>query len=757
MNREIYIDKIYYSLVAVLTTIGFYWMLELNSIYISGVSAAGLLIIILAVINCIREIFNNRIIAVVMTLYVVMALGILVLSGYNIISVCIITAILMLYIVIYRLVTSKWVRITTGLLQLIFIIATYFHINSYMQIPRLLIAVVIILVMNSISELLAFMNISKCQGKSLILIYVIVGGTVMLAPVKNEPYDWHMVVKFISKIETFAVNTMEEIYSYIAKEDNLYKEIGYTENSKTSGGMLQSNNKIQLKVSGDITKNNLYLRGNITNTYDGESWRYSTGSTQTLAYDVDAWMTLYACYYLSENKEDLKQYIDIKSQYVRYNDIRTRALFVPIKTLCIDFGDADSQSQSEGDNFRFRRIKKKGFGYNYVFMDINYSDRTLQNIIKNAADVQYNRETWSSLLGYMMNNYGIKTDIAYSDFIRQVTNSGEEVRKQYTKVWDGMSDEARKLALDIAAGSSTELEKCQKLANYVSRYTYSKNIKIPSDANVVDWFLFESKTGYCVQFSTVLTEMLRSQEIPARLVEGFMINYSTEEEDTTEYPVEGNDAHAWVEVYMDGFGWVRVEPSSGFMVAAISTGNTYDYWELIDGEEDIDTDGYMSVISQPDGETLSDTVNNQDIAEDVYNEGNNRIFIIYILYLTFALAVIIPVLFIIMFLIRKRRVRLSSNPDIIVKDILKKLEKKYRKRNDGETFAEYMNSLCGYMTAQGTAQIVIEDCKEIKNLVEKYSYSVHKLTGEDIRQLKRLQLTIPSVLLRASGEADARA
>ena len=68
-----------------------------------------------------------------------------------------------------------------------------------------------------------------------------------------------------------------------------------------------------------------------------------------------------------------------------------------------------------------------------------------------------------------------------------------------------------------------------------------------------------------------------------------------------------------------------------------------------------------------------------------------------------------------------------------------------------------MNSLCGYMTAQGTAQTVIEDCKEIKNLVEKYSYSVHKLTGEDIRQLKRLQLTIPSVLLRASGEADARA
>ena len=74
------------------------------------------------------------------------------------------------------------------------------------------------------------------------------------------------------------------------------------------------------------------------------------------------------------------------------------------------------------------------------------------------------------------------------------------------------------------------------------------------------WFLRSSDTGYCVHFATAATVLLRATGIPARYVEGYTI--SAWENKTV--AVLGEDAHAWVEYWVPGYGWMLLEATPGY-------------------------------------------------------------------------------------------------------------------------------------------------------------------------------------------------
>lgn len=88
------------------------------------------------------------------------------------------------------------------------------------------------------------------------------------------------------------------------------------------------------------------------------------------------------------------------------------------------------------------------------------------------------------------------------------------------------------------------------------------------------WFLEESDTGYCTHFATAATVLLRAAGIPCRYVTGYLVDARAD----TPVPVVQDNAHAWVECYLDGAGWVPLEPtpSGGIFqtVGANTTGPT---------------------------------------------------------------------------------------------------------------------------------------------------------------------------------------
>jgi len=135
-----------------------------------------------------------------------------------------------------------------------------------------------------------------------------------------------------------------------------------------------------------------------------------------------------------------------------------------------------------------------------------------------------------------------------------------------------LSKQARDLARQAVQGhTDTQFDTVMALTNYLqANFKYSQQLgHVPAGRDPVDWFLFDVKIGYCEQFATAETLMLRSLGIPARLATG----YSTGDYNPVldQSVVRERDAHAWVEVWFAGHGWVPVDPSPGFSALAATT------------------------------------------------------------------------------------------------------------------------------------------------------------------------------------------
>ena len=100
------------------------------------------------------------------------------------------------------------------------------------------------------------------------------------------------------------------------------------------------------------------------------------------------------------------------------------------------------------------------------------------------------------------------------------------------------------------------------IGNYVrssARYTL-QTPKMPGELDdFALWFLDESDKGYCVHFASAATVLLRAAGIPARYVEGYLIDTDA----NVQRMVYQGNAHAWVEYYLPGLGWVILEATPG--------------------------------------------------------------------------------------------------------------------------------------------------------------------------------------------------
>ena len=85
-------------------------------------------------------------------------------------------------------------------------------------------------------------------------------------------------------------------------------------------------------------------------------------------------------------------------------------------------------------------------------------------------------------------------------------------------------------------------------------------------------FLFDTKSGYCQQFSGVMALMLRMGGVPARVASGFSPGtYNSERKD---YVVRDTDAHSWVEAYFPPYGWITFDPTPAASPAASQLDDT---------------------------------------------------------------------------------------------------------------------------------------------------------------------------------------
>ncbi len=107
-------------------------------------------------------------------------------------------------------------------------------------------------------------------------------------------------------------------------------------------------------------------------------------------------------------------------------------------------------------------------------------------------------------------------------------------------------------------GPGESLDYARQVRDYLARqctYTLSPPA-VPSQEDFVSFFLSDSRRGYCVHFATAAVLLLRNAGIPARYAEGYAVPV---DEDSAWTNVPDENAHAWVELYFGGTGWVPFE------------------------------------------------------------------------------------------------------------------------------------------------------------------------------------------------------
>lgn len=198
------------------------------------------------------------------------------------------------------------------------------------------------------------------------------------------------------------------------------------------------------------------------------------------------------------------------------------------------------------------------------------------NFRKRKSDEQLSFTIWQYSTGYATRLKSFEKGNAYP----WESWYEEYVLENYLTVPDGMANVAQ-IAAELsekdlsvtklgAIDSENEerLAKAYLVADWMGNNTaYSLTLpKLPRNTDPIEYFLGTSRTGYCMHYASASVMILRAMGVPARYASGYVASEAEFEKTTDGYTAEilDNRAHAWVEIYLNGIGWVPVEVTAGY-------------------------------------------------------------------------------------------------------------------------------------------------------------------------------------------------
>lgn len=174
-----------------------------------------------------------------------------------------------------------------------------------------------------------------------------------------------------------------------------------------------------------------------------------------------------------------------------------------------------------------------------------------------------NGATWENIYSQVIENrakYGIYNEKApkilstYTPLLQY-----QNAKEHYLQVPEGLEGQLRDFTKKLTVTQKSDWGSAAIICNFLkNNYTYYlQNKEVEGDR--ISKFLFEDKAGICQDFATSMTLMCRSIGIPAKYVTGYRATEKNKE--TGNYIIREKDAHAFVEVYIAGYGWMSFDPT----------------------------------------------------------------------------------------------------------------------------------------------------------------------------------------------------
>ncbi|SET49645.1 transglutaminase TgpA family protein [Thalassotalea agarivorans] len=158
-------------------------------------------------------------------------------------------------------------------------------------------------------------------------------------------------------------------------------------------------------------------------------------------------------------------------------------------------------------------------------------------------------------------SYGVASDIG----AKLDVNLSERARAKYLALPQAsdINPRLRQLGQELSQRYTQPMAKVEWLQQHFSSNDYFYTLTPQTLANnSLDQFYFETKEGFCEHYASTFTFIMRAAGVPARLVTGYLGAELNEQGQF--YRVLQRDAHAWSEIWIEGQGWQRVDPT-GFV------------------------------------------------------------------------------------------------------------------------------------------------------------------------------------------------
>lgn len=316
---------------------------------------------------------------------------------------------------------------------------------------------------------------------------------------------------------------------------SLASEGFYPQGSGQLGGPVNPSDHPVMQVS---SPRKVYLRGVVLNEYNGRSWKNTVGGRR----------------YLWDSRSQKKQRVSLFDQELPSTSFSGQLVAPVTVSVRMLTGNASTI-------FLPQRVRELYPGGDLVAYFSSSSE------IFSTRNLQIG-DTWSVEAPLF-----VAGDPGLDTLILSVSDSDDpqydSVLATYTSLPEHLEQPVTDLAMSITSGLTDPYSKAFAIQSWLSRNCrYTLDVaEQPADIDFVTNFLINTKEGYCTYFASAMTVLCRLCGLPARYIEGYL----AEPDDNGEALVTGKNAHAWAEVYFNGFGWLTFDASPRLVNDSVPT------------------------------------------------------------------------------------------------------------------------------------------------------------------------------------------
>lgn len=318
---------------------------------------------------------------------------------------------------------------------------------------------------------------------------------------------------------------------------------GKTSNRTQLGGNMVMNNAEAFTLTAQTTSlSDQHLAATRKGVYSNNQWSANASfSNYEQSSDYNLLETRARQLALGESVQNL----DVEMMQLTALQSNEATLFHPLTTTSLTLQPQfQLQQNSMGDKILSPALRK---GEEYQFSVLTLTERELSYMDQNftpGLELDWNQYP-------MLQSETGPINDTFADY-------QQWIQMNFRNMPDSITPRTIDLAKEITKDIISPYEKVRALEAYLQEIPYTLTPgPVPYGQDLVDYFLFDHRMGYCTYYATALCMMARSLGLPTRYVEGYHVSGSLEESVT----VTNASAHAWTEVYFPHMGWITFDPT----------------------------------------------------------------------------------------------------------------------------------------------------------------------------------------------------